>query len=340
MTNKAYQPMDYQTLLAKVGPERLREYDPATHDVRIQKKLHTLDLVNARFARQFRSMIFKLLGKTADIAIVGTKYQSYREYDSELPGVMSFNLFSLKPLKGNGMIVYSPETIRVIVDLLFGGTGKPDSRAKDKEFTPNEQNFIRRLAGDALEAYTQAWSTIYKIEPETGRSETQLRFTNITNNAGEILINTVFQMEIGSYTGEFSVIVPIASLEPIRQEITNLRTTTDQEDTGPWKKQFRKEVKQSPVDLRVEYLQLHLTMGDVENFEVGQVFLAQQPTRLKLAAGGIPVFTCDYGRKDGKNALLVETVHDHSLQRLAAQMNAQHEAAEPLMNTTEESTNE
>jgi Flagellar motor switch protein len=54
--------------------ERVRPYDPATQHRVIQERLHTLDIINGRFARHFRMSLFNLIRRNVDITFKNIGY--------------------------------------------------------------------------------------------------------------------------------------------------------------------------------------------------------------------------------------------------------------------------
>lgn len=45
----------------------------------------------------------------------------------------------------------------------------------------------------ALDAYRDAWDSIFKIQVEYVRSEMQVKFTNITSSPNDIVVTTPFR---------------------------------------------------------------------------------------------------------------------------------------------------
>jgi flagellar motor switch protein FliM len=147
---------------AIVGKEsEVKPYDPNTQRRVVRERLHALEIINERFARQFRMGLFNLLRRSPDITVGPIKIQPYHEFARNLPVPTNLNLVHLNPLRGTALFVFAPSLVFIAVDNLFGGDGRFPTKVEGREFTPTEQRVIKRMLRLALDAYGDAWSAIY-----------------------------------------------------------------------------------------------------------------------------------------------------------------------------------
>ncbi len=66
--------------LNSVTDHEARPYDPHTQRRVIRERLHSLEIINERFARQFRMGLFNLLRRSPDITAGSIKIQPYHEF--------------------------------------------------------------------------------------------------------------------------------------------------------------------------------------------------------------------------------------------------------------------
>lgn len=85
---------------------RTRPYDPSTQHRVIRERLHALDFINERFARYFRTGLFNLLRRSADITVESVRYQSFSEFSRNVPVPTNLNIVSMKPLRGSALVVF------------------------------------------------------------------------------------------------------------------------------------------------------------------------------------------------------------------------------------------
>ena len=291
---------------------KMRPYDPATQHRVIRERLHSLDIINERFARHFRVSLFNLIRRGADITVDTVRYQSYKDFIRNVPVPTNINLFSMKPLRGTAMVVFPPNLVFMVVDNLFGGDGRFLTKSEGREFTHTEQRIIRRVMQLALEAYQESWQAVYKLQMNYLRSEIQARFANITNSPNEIIVNTTFHIEVGNLSTYFQICMPYSMIEPLRELLTNPAAgSRDGGDQG-WGQRIAGEIRHSEVDLVAEFLTVPARIAQVTTLKVGDVLPIELPDSVIARVDGVPVLECEFGSRDGQRALRVLHVINHA----------------------------
>lgn len=226
---------------------RVRPYDPATQHRVIHERLHALDIINERFARYFRMSLFNLIRRSIDITVKSVRYQSYSDFSMHMPMPTNINLLAMKPLRGTALVVFPPSVVFMVVDNLFGGDGRFVTKSEGREFTNTEQRIIRRLLGLSVDAYKDAWKSVYPLEIEYLRSEMQAKFANITSSPNEIVVNATFHLEVGNLSSDFNIVIPYLMIEPMRQLLNGPLTDTNPEEERHWNKRMAGEITGVPV---------------------------------------------------------------------------------------------
>jgi len=284
----------------------IKPYDPNTQRRMVRERLQALEIVNERFARQFRMGLFNLLRRSPDITVGAIKIQPYHEYASSLPELNSLNLVHLYPLRGTALFVFSSNLVFCAVDNLFGGDSRFPVNVEGREFTPTEQRVTKRLLKLALDAYGDAWSAIYKINVEYVRAEMQVKFINITTSPNDIVVTTPFQVEIGTLIAEFNICIPFAMIEPLRELLTNLPQENSPQKNNQWRETLAKQVQHSELELIANFIDIPMRLSKVLKLQPGDVLTIDKPDRLIAHVDGIPVLTSHYGTLNGQYALRVE----------------------------------
>lgn len=292
---------------------RVRPYDPATQHRVIHERLHALDIINERFARYFRMALFNLIRRSIDITVKSVRYQSYSEFSMHMPMPTNINLLAMKPLRGTALVVFPPSVVFMVVDNLFGGDGRFVTKSEGREFTHTEQRIIRRLLGLSVDAYKDAWKSVYPLEIEYLRSEMQAKFANITSSPNEIVVNATFHLEVGNLSSDFNIVIPYLMIEPMRQLLNGPLTDTNPEEERHWNKRMAGEIAHSEVELIADFVEMDARVGQVMALKVGDVLPIELPDIINARVDGVPVMTCEYGSHNGLRALLVKDLVDHSL---------------------------
>ena len=297
---------------SKGSDARIRPYDPATQHRVIRERLHALDIINERFARHFRMSLFNLLRRSADITVDTVRFQSYSEFSRNVPVPTNLNLVALKPLRGSALVVFPPSLVFMVVDNLFGGDGRFLTKSEGREFTHTEQRIIRRLLKLALDAYQEAWRSVYPLEVEFLRSEMQVKFANITNSPNEIVVNSTFHLEVGNLNSDFQICMPYSMIEPLREQLSGPLTDSHPEEERQWGQRMAGEIKRSHVELIADFVEIPSSIGRVMSLEVGDVLPIELPEIVTASVDGVPVMRCEYGSQHGQRALRVHSLIEHA----------------------------
>ncbi|AHE70048.1 flagellar motor switch protein FliM [Enterobacter ludwigii] len=291
----------------------IKPYDPHTQRRVIRERLHSLEIINERFARQFRMGLFNLLRRSPDITAGNIKIQPYHEFARNLPVPTNLNLLHLNPLRGTSLMAFSPGLVFMAVDNLFGGDGRFPTKADGREFTPTEQRVIHRMLSMAREAYEFAWSSIYKIKTEYIRSEIQVKFTNITSSPNDVVVTTPFSVEIGSHRGEFNICIPFSTIEPLRELLSNPPMDNSRHEDTHWRGMLASQMRETELELAARFADIGTRLSNVMQMKKGDIIGLDKQELIEASVGGVPVFTARYGAVNNQYALKVEQMIQPSL---------------------------
>ena len=294
------------------GKSRIQPFDPSTQKRVIRERLQSLEIINERFARQFRVGLFNLMRRSTDVTVESVEYQSYSEFSRNLPVPTNINVIAMKPLRGSGLIVFPPSMVFMVVDNLFGGDGRFVTKNEGREFTKTEQRIIQRLLDLAIECYSDAWKSVYPLDISFIRSEIQSKFANITNSPNEIVINTSFNLELGNLSSIFNICMPYAMVEPLRDLLAHPLSDSTPDEDRAWSDRFAKEIRQSAVELVANFTGAESRVGEVMSLKVGDVLPIELPETVTAKVDGVPVMECYYGSRNDRRALRVLRIFDHA----------------------------
>ena len=295
-------------------PERfngklIRRFDPSTQQRTIRTRLQDMDTINESFARRLRITLEDLLRRGGDISIKPQQLRQLKKYSDfarALPVPSSINLISMAPLVGSTIIVFPPELILITVDSLFGGDGRLALRAEGRDFTRTEQRIINRIVESVLQTYQEAWEGFFPITPAHQRSETQARFANIVDNPSELVVDSTFRLEFGTFECDFHICMPYSMIEPISGS-----SSSANEDEQARLKRLSQEVTQSDVELIAHFADIKASIGQLMTLKRGDILPIELPIELPVNVDGVAVMTCGYGTIEERKALRVNHLIDH-----------------------------
>ena len=296
---------DSQSLEAEPANKgSIRDYDLASQERIVRGRMPTLEIINERFARNIRLGVFQLIRKSPEISIGATKVQKYSAFLREIVVPTNFNIVSVKPLRGSGLIVCEPNLVFSVIDSLFGGAGKYHTRIEGRDFSPTEQRVISRLVDVICAEFKKAWTGIYPLELEYQRSEMQPQFANIATPS-EIVVTTSFTLEIGDTTGTVHFCIPYSTLEPIR-DVLYSAMQGDAEPDRRWVKLLRTQLQSAEVPLVAELATAQSTVEQLLSLKPGDFIELDLLPMIQAKVDGVPVFDCHYGTSNGHNAIKID----------------------------------
>lgn len=295
------------------GSEDIRPYDPNTQRRVIRDRMQSLEIINERFARQFRMHIFNLMRRNPDVTAGAIRIQPYHEFARNLAVPTNLNLVHLNPLRGTALFAFSPHLVSMAVDNLFGGDGRFPTKVDGREFTPTEQRIIRRIMSMAIASYDEAWSSIFKLQTQFVRSETQIKFTNITSSPNDIVVTTTFSIEIGSHMGEMNICIPFSIIEPLRELLTNPPCERSVHENEKWHNTLSVQVRDTELDLVARLAEIPTQVSRIMKMKAGDVIPLDKPDRIQVYADGHPVFNGKYGLLNKQMAVKVDEIFASAL---------------------------
>lgn len=283
----------------------VRTYDLSSQERIVRGRMPTMEIVNERFARNFRIGLFNLIRRSPEISVSPVNVQKYSAFLRELAVPTNFNIMSVRPLRGSGLIVCEPSLLFGVIDTLYGGIGKFQTRIEGRDFSPTEQRVINRLVDVICEEYKKAWRGVYPLELHYQRSEMQPQFANIATPS-EIVVTTTFNLEIGDISGSIHFCVPYATLEPIRDVLYSSTQGDSMEVDRRWVTLLTREIQAAEVTLVAELAQADATVEQLLAMRVGDFIELDREPRIQAKVDGVPVFECQYGTHNAKYAIRIE----------------------------------
>jgi len=246
-----------------------------------------------------------MIRRSPEISIGGIKVQKFSAFLREIVVPTNFNIVSVKPLRGNGLIVCDPSVVFAAIDALFGGAGKFHTRIEGRDFSPTELRVITRLVEVITTEYRKAWHGIYPLELEYQRSEMQPQFANIATPS-EIVVSTSFTLEIGDVTGSVYICIPYSTLEPIRDTLYSAMVGDSAEPDRRWVNLMKNQIQSAEVELVAEMAHAPATVEQLLAFKPGDFIELDLDPVIEAKVDGVPVFACHYGTSNGKYSIKID----------------------------------
>ena len=242
-------------------------YNLTSKDIILRDQFSALEEVYDTFIRVVQNTLLSSMQRNISIEFVSTEMVKYQEFIGAFSNPTSFNLFSMKPLLGNAMLVIESNLVFSLIDCLVGGDGKPPTQVRD--FTQIEQRMIKKFALDLLTRFEESWSTVYPIKVGLRKAETKPEFVQLVP-PGDVMLIIVFVLKNQEFSGNFHLAIPYLMLEPIKENLSP-KYMRDQEMGHTWRPQLKELLRETSVTIIAELGRTRQTLRELINLQVDDV---------------------------------------------------------------------
>jgi len=290
-------------------PDEVNRYDLASQDRIVRGRMPTLELINERFARNFRIGLFNILRRSPVVSIEGVQVLKFGEYVHTLLMPSNLNIVKIPPLRGSALVVFNPKLVFSLVDCFFGGDGRFHTKIEGRDFTGTEMRIVRKVLDTVFEGLKEAWEPVLPIDFQYLNSEINPQFANIVS-PDEVVVVSSFHVDVEAGAGYLQVAMPYSMLEPIRA-LLDAGVQNDMSEKDPrWSGHLRDEIKSAKIRLNTTLTTTQTTLREIVQMKPGDVFGIEMPETVLARVEQVPVFRAKFGVSRGNCALkVVETVN-------------------------------
>jgi flagellar motor switch protein FliM len=279
-------------------------FDFSSQDRIVRGRMPTLELINERFARHLRISLFNMLRKTAEVSINGVQMMKFGEYQNTLYVPTSLNMVRFRPLKGTSLVTMEARLVFILVENFFGGDGRFHAKIEGREFTPTERRIIQLLLKIVFEDYKEAWSPVMGVDFDYIDSEVNPSMANIVSPT-EVIVVSSFHIEVDGGGGDFHLVMPYSTVEPIR-ELLDAGVQSDKMETDVrWSTALRDEIMDVPVNFRVNLLEKDISLRDLMELRTGDIIPIDMPENATMFVEELPTYRVKMGRANDNIAVQV-----------------------------------
>lgn len=299
------------------GDEALSEgvvqYDLANQDRIIRGRMPTLDIIHDRFIRLFRVTLSNSLRKMANLSVNSTGPLKFSEFMNSLPLPSCLNILRLDPLRGAAVMVIESKLLYALVDSFFGGNDVPYTKIEGKDFTQIEIKIARRVVLSAIDDLEKAWEPVYPLKIGYSRTEINPQFVAVVPPS-DVVIATTFDVELEKVSGTIKIVIPYATLEPIKSKLSVGFQSEQLEVDFIWINRIKEQIMQTSANILVQLGMAEIQVRDLMNLEIGDIIQLGTDATLPLdvLVEGIPKFKGIPGILKGNRAIrITESMFDY-----------------------------
>ncbi len=282
-------------------------YDFSRQERIVQVKMPAMEAINDVFLRSIRASISAALRRILDITAVPMELERFGAFVRTLPVPSSLQIFKMEPFRGHALFVIEPKLVFALVESFLGGSGTRNVRIEGRDFTGIEQRLIQRIVNLLLSDLEKAWYSLQPIKVQHIRSEINPQFAKICEPEDVVLINR-YEVDMDRAVGSITACIPLSNLESVKQKLMTTFQREQSDEDISLKRILTENIKNVPVDLKIELGRTQLPAGDVLSLEEGDIIQLnkRKDELLPCFVSGIRKYMGSPGIHRGNKAYLIK----------------------------------
>jgi len=272
------------------------------------ERLPMLDIVFDRLVRLMSTSLRNLTSDNVEVSLDQVSTVRFGDYMNSIPLPAMLSVFKAEEWDNHGLMVTDSALIYSIVDVLLGGRrGMQAVRVEGRPYTTIETKLVERMVNVTLNDLSSAFDPLSPVSFSLDRMETNPRFATITQS-GNASVLARFRVDMGDRGGRIEVLIPYATLEPIRELLLQMFMGEKFGRDSIWETHLTQELYKTDVKLQAILGEKTVSLNDMLNWEVGTqiMFNTTIDDELELRCGNFPMFKGPVGQRQGHASVRIE----------------------------------
>jgi flagellar motor switch protein FliM len=285
-------------------------YDLVAEDRLAGRRFPALDLVHERLAKRLRLSLARLVSATPTIGVGAPETVRFAVCRNRLPAGACLQLFTMTPLRGLGLLALSAPLAFALVDRVFGGPGRVPDTLEGREYSALELHTLQRVGAGILADLAEDWTPLQRLECAFVRFEPNPAYLAIAAPA-DAVVAVELACDLGAGGAPLVVVVPYASLEPLRDRLGAPQATPATGSDREWLARMATAVQQAEVSVSAELGARQISARELLRLRIGDVLAlgarGEDPVTVRVES--VPTMTGLAGVSRGQNAVRILAHH-------------------------------
>lgn len=272
------------------------------------ERLPMLDIVFDRLVRLMSTSLRNLTSDNVEVSLDQVSTVRFGDYMGSIPMPAMLTIFKAEEWDNSGMMVADSALIYSVVDVLLGGRkGTPAIRVEGRPYTTIELKLVERMVNVVLSDLSSAFDPLAPVSFLLDRIETNPKFSAITQS-GNACVLARMRVDMGDRGGRLEVLIPYATLEPIRELLLQMFMGEKFGRDSIWETHLTNELYKTKVALSAVLGEISLPLDEIMNWDVGTTVMLDTyvDDDLELRCGDFPMFRGPVGQKQTHLAVRIE----------------------------------
>lgn len=272
------------------------------------ERLPMLDIVFDRLVRLMSTSLRNLTSDSVEVSLDQVSTVRFGDYMNSIPLPAMLSVFKAEEWDNFGLMVTDSALIYSIVDVLLGGRrGSSTMRVEGRPYTTIESKLIEKMVNVTLNDLSSAFDPVSPVSFNLDRMETNPRFATITQS-GNACVLARFRVDMGDRGGRVEIMLPYATLEPIRELLLQMFMGEKFGRDLIWENHLTEELHKTDIQLQAVLGKTTVKLGEMLNWKKGDQVMLPTRTRdeIELHCGNFPMYKGPVGQKLGKIAVKID----------------------------------
>ncbi len=274
------------------------------------QRIPNFDITIDAFCQNYAITLTNHLQRTISITRIGIDSSQFLEYLLEHKDTGAIGVINTDPLKHGALLMVDSQLCYAMVEILLGASTDLDLVQLDRKLTTIELSVMKSVMESACEDLDRAFKPIIDLNSALLKVENNSRLVSITSSDAEIIVGR-YQVELGDITGEIKLVFPIATIEPLREQLRDL-LNINRGTEGLWTELIEEELYDIYTEVIAQSGSLSLSVNELLKLQVGDIIdLDYDPNKpLNVLVENKLKFFAMPGVHNGKKAISLTGVYD------------------------------
>ncbi|GBQ05900.1 flagellar motor switch protein FliM [Saccharibacter floricola] len=274
------------------------------------ERMPMLENVFDRFVRFLSSKLLGFTNDTVDITLESMRSLRFGDYMQEVPSSSVFNVFKAEQWKNYGLLIFDASLSYSIVDILMGGQrGSKLKIIENRPPTALERALIEKLATISLTELSEAFVPVGDINLHFERLEISSSFATIVRPSNAA-VTARFHVDMGDRSGNMDLILPYATLEPVREKLSQQFMGENFGSDSAWEDYLISEIMETSITMSTVFEETYLPLSQILDLKKGSVLHLPHkrgaPYQVQMECDDTPMFIGTLGKANNMQVVRID----------------------------------
>jgi flagellar motor switch protein FliM len=284
----------------------VRLYDLVGEQRLVGQRFQAIELAHERFVRRVQQSLAPFVGTPPEVTGGPPDMLRYGTFRNRIETPASLHRFTMLPLRGQGVVLLSPQLSFGLIDRVFGGLGRVPDGLGPRANSAIELQMLQRVIGILLADLTAAWAPLHPVTFAFAGSEATLANVALMG-VNDLIVLLPMACDLGTGLAPLTIGIPFPSLEPLKAKLGVPQQQSAAGPDGEWRRIVGAAVREASVTVTAELGTRDVSARQVLAWRPGDVLALESASDdpLALCVEGLPLLTGVPGVSRGNNAVRI-----------------------------------